>query len=412
MRIGIRSALPLTLLALALPAFPNPAAAARPSAPVSIPADDPGIQYFGRFDQANPKSPRFDWPGCAIQARFTGTSVSVKLSGGNNEFNVFIDDVARPRLSMEPGKTEYTLATGLPAGEHTLLLTKRTEAYYGIVTFSGLVLADGQSLAAPPARPANRILFIGDSFTVGYGADATTLQCASLKPWDNNWLAYGPVAARAVGAEYSVQAISGLGMVHNYNDASPESKEPLPFFFDRTLVGSDQPRWSFASWIPHVVVVALGTNDFSTATKPSQAQYSAAYRSFVKKLRGHYPAAQIICLTYAVDNLQKAYVDALVADLAREGETRISRAHMPALDQSTDLGCDWHPNYLGHRKYADALLPELRKHLAGTWLPRKPAAPESRMGGRIAPWSTPMFRGGEAPEWADASGRLVPGQSR
>lgn len=411
MRIRFLWAVPAALSALALPALSKSSPAARPGAPVAIPADDPALQYIGRFDQANPKQPRFDWPGCAIQVRFTGPSVSVKLSGGNNEFNVFIDEVARPRLSMESGKTEYVLASGLPAGEHTLLLTKRTEAYYGIVTFSGLVLADGQSVAAPPARPANRILFIGDSFTVGYGADATTLQCASLKPWDNNWLAYGPVAARAVGAEYSVQAISGLGMVHNYNDASPESKEPLPFFFDRTLAGSDQPRWSFSSWIPHVVVVALGTNDFSTATKPSQAQYASAYKAFVKKLRGHYPAAQIICLTYPVDNLQKAYVDALATELAGEGDARVSRVHMPALDQSTDLGCDWHPNYLGHKKYADALLPELRKHLAGTWLPRRPAAPESRLGWRQAPWPTPLFRGGEA-EWADARGRTLPGSSR
>lgn len=383
----------------------------RTEAFVNIAPDHPHIQYFGRFDRSDAKRPRFDWPGCAIQAKFTGPSVAVRLGGGENDFNVFVDGTALPKLAMAAGKTEYSLATGLAAGEHTLLLAKRTEGYYGAVTFEGLVLADGQALAAPPERPSQRILFIGDSFTVGYGADATSLQCASLRPWDNNWLAYGPVTARALGAEYSVQAISGLGMAHNYNDASPLSKEPLPFFFDRTLTGSAQPKWNFAAWIPHLVVVALGTNDFSTAVKPSQAQYAAAYKDFLQRIRGYYPAADILCLTYAVDDFQKPYVDALVKEVNAGGDAKVHRAHMPALDAAKELGCDWHPNVAGHKKYSDALLPEVRKYLAGTWLPGGPEAPgpgTGKSGKAGKPQPTPLFRfagdGGTA--WSDIRGRL------
>lgn len=376
-------------------------------AAVEIPPSDPAIAYFGRFDRTDPAEPRFDWPGTGIQAVFTGPSVSVKLSGGANDFTVLIDGAIGPKLVMEAGKSEYQLATGLGPGQHTLVLAKRTEAHYGIVAFQGLILAEGNALVTPPPRPSRRILFVGDSFTAGYGADATTLQCSSLRPYDNNWLAYGPVTARALEAEYSVQAISGLGMIHNYNDPSPESREPLPFFFDRTLAGSAQPAWNFASWIPHLVVVALGTNDFSTAVKPTQTQYAAAYRAFLARLRGHFPAAEILLVSYAGDNFQKPYVDAVAAEAKEQGDARVHRLHMPALSQNTDLGCDWHPNVSGHRKFADALIPEARR-LLGTTKARQPPVRKSgaaRMKPRLA-W-TPLFDlpGGEA---SDTRGRLSP----
>lgn len=382
---------------------------ARPShAAVAIPADHASIQYFGRFDRANPKRPRFDWPGCAIQARFTGPSIAVKLGGGNNEFNVFIDGAAKPRLSLVQGKNEYALADGLGPGEHTLLITKRTEGYYGTAVFEGLILADGHALAAPPPRPSRRILFVGDSFTVGYGADASTVECNDLRPWDNNWVAYGPVTARALDAEYSVQAFSGLGMVHNYGDTVWNSKEPLPVFFDRTLTGDAALKWDFPSWIPDLVVVALGTNDFSTAVKPTQAQYSSAYKDFLKRVRGHFPAAEILCLTYEVDAYQKRYVDALVQELSAAGDAKVHRVHMPALNQATELGCHWHPNAAGHKKYSEALIPEARKYLGGTRIKEKPGAPAKKKGSEGLGWMPWFRRPAEAgDEWADARGRMM-----
>jgi hypothetical protein len=184
------------------------------------------------------------------------------------------------------------------------------------------------------------------------------------------------------------------------------SKDPLPALFDRTLVSSAAPKWDFASWVPELVVVALGTNDFSTAVKPTQAQYSTAYKAFLARMRGNYPAAQILCLTYEVDAYQKRYVDALVQEVAAGGDARVGRVHMPALNPSTDLGCHWHPNAAGHRKYADALIPEARKFLAGTWI-GEPKGKGPGMGNREMTWPGPAFRwasaGGGA--WADLRGR-------
>jgi lysophospholipase L1-like esterase len=343
------------------------------SALVAVAADNPLIRYQGRFDFSQPKRPRCDWPGTAIEARFTGKSIAVKLNGGNDDFNVIVDGVWKAKLGVSAAW--QTAASGLSEGAHTLLLTKRTEAFYGIVEFEGFQLEDGDALMALPPRPARKIQFIGDSFTVGYGDESKILSCPERRPFDNNFLAYGPVAARAVGAEYSVQAISGIGMVHNYGDTSPISAYPLGSYFENTLMGASAPapKWDFSAWIPDLVVIALGTNDFSTTVKPSEAQYAGGYQEFLRKIRTWYPQAVILCLTYAVDGFQGKYVDTLVNQVSRLGDAKLYHAHMPPLDANSELGCDYHPNVAGQQKYADALIPVIRQYLGATSI--RPSAP-------------------------------------
>lgn len=377
---------------------------------VNIPADDPAIRYTGRFDVSDPKQPSCDWPGCTIQARFTGTSVTVKLSGGENRFNVFIDGQEKPKIIIEKAKTSYVAAENLAAGTHTLLLTKRTEGFQGVTAFLGLQLEDGQALAALPPRPVKRIQFIGDSFTVGYGVESNTLTCADRIPFDNNHLAYGPLTARSVDAEFSIQAVSGAGMVHNYGDAVPLSAQPMPYFYDRTLYNREQPKWDESKWVPDLIIVALGTNDFSTAVKPSEQQYTSAYRVLLSKLRLLHPAAPILCLTYAVDAFQKAYVDSVVNRAVKAGDAKIHRIHMPALATS-DLGCDYHPNAAGQQKYADALIPVVRQYL-GTTGTLKPSRRSGAASGKRDAVETGMlpskaWETGTEAEWVDARGRRL-----
>jgi len=374
---------------------------------VQVDADHPLIRYMGRFDFSDPKNPRCDWPGASIQAKFTGPSVTVRISGGTNDFNVFIDGVFRSHLVLEAGKTAYVAATGLSDAPHTLLLTKRTEGFNGIATFSGLTLADGKGLVALPPRTAAKLQFIGDSFTVGYGDEADVLVCPDRRPFDNNYMAYGPLTARALDAEYSVQAVSGAGMVHNYGDTSPISAAPMPTYFDRTLFGSATPKWNFSAWVPDLVVIALGTNDFSTAVKPSREQYTSAYKAFITKVRGHFPAIRILCMTYAVDQYQGVYVEAMVKDLAALGDTHIHFVAMPSLTTS-DLGCDYHPNLSGQKKYSEALIPVVRKYLGSTTglLPRGGALDSQGLhypAQRLARF----FKVPGTGEFSDVSGRIL-----
>jgi len=51
------------------------------SASVEIPADDPNIQYYGRWDFSDPLAPSHSWPGVYIHARFEGSSIGVRMRG-------------------------------------------------------------------------------------------------------------------------------------------------------------------------------------------------------------------------------------------------------------------------------------------------------------------------------------------
>jgi lysophospholipase L1-like esterase len=123
------------------------------------------------------------------------------------------------------------VVSGLPAGSHHLLLVKRTEGFSGAnfgdptgnapSTFGGLVLDDGASLTALGTAPARKILFIGDSISVGYGVDSSSLTCPAPDydhPYTNNYRAFTSLTGRRFEADYQVSAVSGHGLVRNYGD--------------------------------------------------------------------------------------------------------------------------------------------------------------------------------------------------
>ena len=110
-----------------------------------IDPDDPNIEYIGRFDFSNPKSVRFDWPGVQIRTKFEGTSCSIKLRDGNNDYNVFIDGRLH-KMIRTTSDTIYVIANGLQNKVHTLLITKRTEALFGVAAFEGFILDGGKDL--------------------------------------------------------------------------------------------------------------------------------------------------------------------------------------------------------------------------------------------------------------------------
>lgn len=65
--------------------------------------------------------------------------------------------------------------------------------------------------------------------------------------------------------------------------------------FNNTIYGSNLEKWDFAQWIPQVVCINLGTNDFST-NNYNAGLYERAYRNFLQSVRNAYPNAKIVLL--------------------------------------------------------------------------------------------------------------------
>jgi lysophospholipase L1-like esterase len=328
-----------------------------------IAADDPSIEYVGRVDHSNPKSPRFDWPGITIRARFTGRSIGVYLKDAakgsgpeyGNTYNVWIDGVAQPVLTLDPAKNFYVLAKGLKAGEHDVKIVKRTEADFGISTFSGFEI-DFAAKVLPPVREKRfKIEVVGDSLVCGYGVEASQVSCQKLRPYEDVSKAYGALIAGSVGADVMLSAASGRGMVRNWAAPGITSPDPLPFYYPRTLFNDASIAWDFSSWQPDVVVVGLGTNDFSTKPQPPKDVFLGGYRSFLETVRKNYPRARIVLANKDLD-------------------PTVDYVHELSVEQSLpwtsfgpfglgEVGCDWHPNVTSQRKIADTILPLVREAL-------------------------------------------------
>jgi hypothetical protein len=331
------------------------------SAPDAADAGDapgtPGVRFVGRIDRGDPKGPRFAWSGTGLVAAFDGTSVGVRLGGGQ-QYAVVLDGVVRPKLV--PASTATTMiASGLPSGPHVVELYRRTEPEWGESQFLGLDLGAG-TLLPPPASPSRRIEVVGDSISTGFGDEGTD-PCPYTIDTENHAVTWEAVAARAVGAELVTTAWEGKGLVCNVGDGP--CTMPFPTYYDRTLPMRADSTWDFTSWQPHVVVINLGTNDFSTAVDPTPKEFSDGYVAFLHHIRGNYKEALILLTCgpmLGASELQKVK-DGISTAIATLADPRIKSFDLAI--QTGPTGCVGHPNVATHQKMADALTAVLQKEL-------------------------------------------------
>lgn len=112
-----------------------------------IDADDPNIQYVGRFDFTNPKKVAFDWAGVSVMTRFEGTRCSIRLDDRKNEYTVIVDNRAPRLLITDSATTLYNIASELTDSiPHAVTIQKRTEPLVGKGEFMGFILDKGRKL--------------------------------------------------------------------------------------------------------------------------------------------------------------------------------------------------------------------------------------------------------------------------
>jgi lysophospholipase L1-like esterase len=325
---------------------------------------EPEPYFVGRFDHAHFSGARFAWPGSSVSARFSGTGIAVDLEdSGNNHFLVLVDgEPLEDKLVPGAGRKTLPLAMGLAAGDHDVTLYKLTEPLVGETEFHGFEVEGGELLPyfAPPGRT---IEIIGDSISAGYGNEGTAPECPFSPATENHYLTYGALAARALGAELVTVAWSGKGVFSNAGSATDVI--PMPPLWERTLPARDDSRWDFSLIEPDVVVVNLGTNDFSP-NNLDQAPFADAYRAFVDKVRDTYPGAALFCVLgpslsdfwpEGATTLTRAReaIRGTVDSLTSAGDSRVFFLEFPLITSSEGFGCDYHPTLATHARMAEQL---------------------------------------------------------
>jgi lysophospholipase L1-like esterase len=277
-----------------------------------------------------------------ISARFAGTQVSMNLDDGanKNRFTVVVDEGPPTTFSTTPGQTSLSLATGLTNGSHNLVIWRNTEASIGVTQFTGLSNfgTGASSILAPSAAPNRRMEIIGDSLSVGAGVEGNAACPGGIDAFTNNYLAYGSVAARAVGADVTTIAWSGIGVYRNY-DGGMTNTMPMRYPY---AIPNDDTAWDFSMYQPNVVVINLGTNDFGAGDPGTP--YETAYAAFIKTVRTKYANAYFILIDmYGGNRLTR--INDVVAALKSGGESRVETLSVSSAQNN--LGCNQHPNVAG-----------------------------------------------------------------
>jgi hypothetical protein len=338
----------------------------------TVAPNHPYIHYAGRFDFSNSQQPKFAWTSSSITLTFEGSFCKLLMrnfSEGKdkvgkpyaNYFNIIIDGHLVRVLKVTNSQREYSIAENLSQGKHTIQIFKRTEALFGVCEFLGFQVDKSAKILPPDGVATKKIEFIGDSITCGYGNEGDKQSCPFTPETENGYLSYAAITSRNLKAEYATVCYSGRGLIQNY-DKSKENT--MPMLYSLTYPQTTQ-KWNFQQWIPDIVCINLGTNDFAHAI-PDSTEFTKAYIGLIDSVLINYPKASVFCLVGSMlsgKNLEviKSYIKKVV-HYQVEKNKKVYFFEISTQGR-VGYGCDWHPNIAQHEINAKELTAFIREKM-------------------------------------------------
>lgn len=333
-------------------------AQAQAADPSMLRADDARVVRMGRTVATPEGALRFGYAGVTLRVAFEGTwlSMDASSSSGNSLLDVSVDGGAP--ITLRPGRQpgRILLVRNAAPGRHTVELVHRTETWLGVPEIRDFV-SDGSFVAAP-ALPARKLVVMGDSVTCGTAMERPTTGDKNDPSWWNARISYGMLMGRALDAQVQLVCYGGRGLVRSWNGHTDEYQ--LPAFYALALADAAHPvTWKQADYDPDLILVAIGTNDFTPGI-PDGAQYVSTYVRFVQTLLRDHPRAQIVLTEGAIlDGDKKAaltrYLNETVANSASARVHYVQSPHHPGDER------DMHPTTPQHAAMAEELVPPLRR---------------------------------------------------
>ncbi len=305
----------------------------------------------------------FQWPGVYFEAAFKGPEVYFNIVNSQDRLKVTVDGKAVGVLK-KPRPGQYHIGS-LSDGPHRIRVEWLSENIGVPSIFAGFAVPPTETPTTPPAR-TRQIEFIGDSLTLGFGNTSGKVDCTTDEIWaaTDTSQAFGPLTAKALKADYQVNALSGRGLVRNFDGVLPGATVPSMYPF---ILLDHSVTATTTNWQPQLAVIGLGTNDFATPVhageawpddKALKAAYETAYVAFVKGLRAQYPQAFFVLVSYDGATVQSE-VARVVAALNADGETRVAPLAMSGFAATA---CADHLTTDDHKKAAQALQDLLAAH--------------------------------------------------
>lgn len=280
-----------------------------------IKPDHEKLSYCGRIDRRSPKEPVFVYPCTSVGMLFTGNTLKVYVRNRSAYWDNYLGCIldGRQTALALPSDGSAELEIQVEQKEkavHELLLFKRQDACHEM-TFLGVELEDGAELLDMPEQPERKIEVYGDSVSAGEVSEAVEY-AGKEDPehngeYSNSWYSYAWMTARKLNARIhdiaqgGMALLDGTGWFHGPDYIGMETAWDKVHYHPELAETSE---WDFSRYVPQVVIVALGQNDSHPEDYMKEdfdgekaRTWRTRYGAFLRKLRGTYPDARIICCT-------------------------------------------------------------------------------------------------------------------
>ncbi|OZY83669.1 xylan esterase [Cellvibrio mixtus] len=324
---------------------------------ISLPATQAPLSIMGRTHIDADQSYRFGFPGVSFSTQVIGRTLTADMqsSSGNSWIDIVVDHQHITQVKLGQQQQTVELFNFPVSGKHTVEIIHRSENWHGSVSLKQLTLTGDRFLPAP-ALPQRKLLVMGDSVTCGEAIDRVPGEEKNTHWW-NARESYGMLTANALNAQVHLVCWGGRGLVRSWNGKTDDAN--LPDFYEFALGDSDATmRWNHNNYQPDVIVIAIGTNDFSQGI-PAREVYVTAYVALINTLLHNHPHAQIALTDGAILNGEKK---AALIDYLRETISRVNNARVHQLISNHYPGDvqDAHPTKAQHAAMAKDLAPQLK----------------------------------------------------
>ena len=326
-------------------------------------AADAGIEPTGRFGAGSePERPL--WP-----------MIGIVVDDGDVPAETFMIDGVEKVVAFDAGET----------GRHRVQVVKMTENVKCGLALKEIA-CDGEFLeVSGPVRPVCEI--IGDSMTCGFGNTAPSPVRAFYAEEENAWMAYGALAARALGMQPQIVATSGMCLRMTEWNGRPYSAFDLYEYTDRPrqdrifeicpdsnmtklpggLPETKADKWDFAQHPVDTIIINLGTNDADGCNYYDDPDRMAGlfgqdYIEFLHKVRSlNGPDTKILCVLgdmryFLWENLRQAvaqYID-------RYADENVHLLKLHGIRPGEQRGAGGHPSVATDQRMAEQIVSFLR----------------------------------------------------
>lgn len=319
------------------------------------------VQPFG-IHETFQNGIKFTYSGSGFQCTFSGEEIRINYECSSDEnFIMIVLNGKAQHFKLDEGQGKIILKNG-QREKNELKIYKQTEARNGSFTLTHL---NGKDIAPIPL-PQQRITWLGNSITCGYGNAVSIPAPPKGNPATGyhaenqiNYNAFSSIVSRRLNAEASQMCYSGKGIYRNYDQTHTTL---IPEFYTQLEPGKRENRIPKEQLQSDLYVILAGTNDFGGEIGPENLVDSSlfvnAYVEFLNKIEQYHSGKPLLLLGSNMLSASGAlmqrermikYLEAVIKTY--QGSMKV---HFLPLDfMQGPFGENWHPSSEEHKRMAN-----------------------------------------------------------